>query len=46
MCLVNTKVPMSAGIKTILNWTVVIAVVLWLLQLFGIFTGFNGGPRL
>lgn len=43
--LVNRYVPMDAKIKTILNWTVVIIVILWLLNLFGIFTGFNGGPR-
>jgi hypothetical protein len=35
--LVNTQIPMDATIKKILNIVVVIAVVLWLLQLFGVF---------
>lgn len=34
--LVNTYVPMDAKIKSILNAVVVIAVVLWLLTLFGL----------
>jgi multisubunit Na+/H+ antiporter MnhB subunit len=34
--LVNRFVPMDAKIKTILNWVVVIAVILWLLSVFGI----------
>ena len=35
--LVNAYVPMDAKIKNILNIVVVIAVVLWLLEVFGIF---------
>lgn len=35
--LVNTYVPMDDKIKTIMNAVVVIAVVLWVLQLFGLF---------
>jgi len=34
--LVNSKIPMDATIKTILNVVVVIVVVLWLLRIFGI----------
>jgi hypothetical protein len=41
--LINTYVPMAAPIKTILNAVVVIAVILWLLSVFGIFHGFNMG---
>jgi len=34
--LINTYVPMDAKIKSILNIVVVIAVVIWLLQAFGL----------
>ena len=34
--LINTYIPMDAKIKQILNAVVVIAVVLWLLQQFGL----------
>jgi hypothetical protein len=34
--LINTYIPMDAKIKGILNAVVVIAVVLWLLQVFGL----------
>ncbi len=34
--LVNNYIPMAASIKTILNAVVVIAVVLWLLRIFGV----------
>ncbi|GFO54888.1 hypothetical protein GMSM_18950 [Geomonas sp. Red276] len=34
--LVNTNIPMAASIKSILNAVVVIVVVLWLLNVFGI----------
>ncbi|HVY13058.1 MAG TPA: Thivi_2564 family membrane protein [Alphaproteobacteria bacterium] len=34
--LVNTYIPMDAKIKQIMNAVVVIAVVLWLLQVFGV----------
>jgi hypothetical protein len=33
----NTYIPMDAKIQQILNIVVVIAVVLWLLQVFGVF---------
>ena len=42
--LANTYIPMDGKIKTILNIVVVIAVVLWLLQGFGILSGM-GTPR-
>jgi lipopolysaccharide export LptBFGC system permease protein LptF len=35
--LVNRFIPMAGGIKSILNGVVVIGVVLWLLNVFGIF---------
>ena len=34
--LANRFIPMDAKIKTIMNWVVVIAVILWLLNVFGI----------
>ena len=36
LLLVNTYIPMDRKIKTILNVVVVIAVVIWLLQAFGV----------
>ena len=38
MWLVNNYIPMQGSIKRILNAVVVIAVVLWLLNVFGLFT--------
>jgi hypothetical protein len=40
--LANTYIPMDAKIKNILNGVVVIAVVLWLLSLFGLFDSLPG----
>jgi hypothetical protein len=39
--LVNSYIPMDEKIKRILNGVVVIAVVLWLLQVFGILGSLN-----
>ena len=39
--LVNRFVPMDSKIKSILNAVVVIFVVLWLLQAFGLLSGLN-----
>lgn len=39
MYLINAFVPMDAKIKQILNIVVVIALVLWLLSVFGLFDG-------
>ena len=36
MYLVNTYVPMSAGVKKLLNIAVVVVLVLWLLKAFGL----------
>jgi hypothetical protein len=36
--LVNNYIPMQSSIKSILNGVVVIAVVLWLLNVFGLFS--------
>jgi cation transporter-like permease len=38
--LVNRFIPMQGTIKSILNGVVVIAVVLWLLSVFGLFSSF------
>ncbi len=37
---VNRFIPMAGSIKSILNAVVIIAVVLWLLNIFGIFSQF------
>jgi len=36
MWAINQYIPMSAGIKKILNIAVIIAVILWLLSVFGV----------
>lgn len=40
--LINTFLPMDGRIKTILNAVVIIVVVLWLLQNFGVLGALNG----
>jgi hypothetical protein len=40
--LVNTYIPMDSKIKNILNVVVVIAVVIWLLQAFGLLGSLGG----
>jgi len=43
LCLINNYIPMDTKIKKILNALVIIVVILWLLQAFGILSGgFNG----
>ena len=42
--LVNTYIPMDGKIKQILNIVVVIFVILWLLQAFGVIGHFNEVP--
>lgn len=37
--LLNTLVPMDGKIKTVINVVVIIAVCLWLLSAFGLYTG-------
>lgn len=39
MWAVNTYIPMSAGMKKLLNIVVIVAVVLWLMKVFGLFDG-------
>jgi hypothetical protein len=39
--LVNNYIPMASSIKTILNAVVVIVVVLWLLNIFGLFSSIS-----
>lgn len=38
---INRFIPMAGSVKTILNWVVIIVVVLWLLQVFGVIDGPN-----
>lgn len=49
MWLVNSKIPMASPYKEIANAVVIIAVVLWLLSLYGLLDGLNavrvGRPR-
>jgi hypothetical protein len=40
--LVNTYIPMDPKIKSILNAVVVICVIVWLLQVFGVLGALNG----
>jgi hypothetical protein len=40
--LVNNYIPMDGKIKSILNVVVVICVVIWLLQVFGVLGSLNG----
>jgi hypothetical protein len=40
--LANTYIPMDPTIKKIINIVVIIAVVLWLLSVFGVFAGMGG----
>jgi len=40
--LINTYIPMQGTIKSILNAVVVIAVVIWLLQVFGLLDSVTG----
>jgi hypothetical protein len=42
--LVNSYIPMDAKIKKILNIVVVIAVVIWLLHVFGVIGSVNNIP--
>lgn len=40
--LVNRYIPMEGRIKSILNVVVIIAVILWLLSVFGVFPALSG----
>lgn len=42
MYLVNTYIPMAKPYKQIINVVVVIAVVIWLLNIFGVFAAMSG----
>ena len=39
LSLINRYIPMAASIKSILNAVVVIAVIIWLLNVFGLLAG-------
>ena len=43
LSLINLYIPMAGSIKSILNAVVVIAVIVWLLNVFGLLTSF---PRI
>jgi hypothetical protein len=43
LSLINRYIPMAGSIKSILNAVVVIAVIMWLLNVFGLLTSF---PRI
>jgi hypothetical protein len=42
MWVINRYIPMAGPIKTILNVVVLIAVILWLLSVFGVISGIPG----
>jgi len=44
--LINNYIPMDAKIKKILNAFVIIVVILWLLQAFGVLSGGLNGLRI
>ncbi len=41
LSLINRYIPMASSIKSILNVVVVVAVVVWVLQAFGLWSGFS-----
>ena len=47
MYLINRYIPMEPKIRTIMNWVVAVIVVIWLLQLFGLwaYLGVFSVPR-
>jgi len=47
MYLINRYIPMEPKIRTIMNWVVAVIVVIWLLQLFGLwaYLGVVSVPR-
>ena len=46
MWLINAFIPMPGAIKTILNVLVVILLIIWLLQIFGVISPIINIPRL
>lgn len=42
MWLINTYIPMSSGIKKILNVVIIIVVILYVLSAFGVLGSFSG----
>jgi len=46
LSLVNRYIPMASSIKSILNAVVVICVLVWLLNVFGLLTNFPNFPRM
>ena len=43
---VNRFIPMDATIKRIINIVVILVVILWLCQVFGLFSALSGGPTI
>lgn len=46
LSLINRYIPMASSIKSILNAVVVICVLVWLLNVFGLLTNFPNFPRM
>jgi hypothetical protein len=42
MWLINTYIPMAAGIKSLLNIVVFVVVLIWVLRIFGLVTDIPG----
>jgi hypothetical protein len=42
MWLINTYIPMAAGIKSLLNIVVFVVVLIWVLRIFGVVTDIPG----
>jgi len=42
MWLINTYIPMAAGIKSLLNVIVFVVLLIWVLQVFGVINGIPG----
>jgi hypothetical protein len=42
MWLINTYIPMAAGIKSILNIVIFVVVLIWVLRIFGVVTDIPG----
>ena len=42
MWLINTYIPMAAGIKSLINVIVFVVLLIWVLQVFGVINGVPG----
>lgn len=46
LALINRYIPMAGSIKSILNAVVVLCVLVWLLNVFGLLSGFPSFPKI